>query len=55
MEKKGLCECGSVQDEKQLLECPMMETQCKWTDLFSNPNDAVTKEIILLDRKRNVI
>lgn len=44
-EDSDLCECGSVLDEKHLLGCPMMEVQCKWTDLFSIPNDAVTKVI----------
>jgi len=41
-EDNDLCKCGRVQDEKHLLECPMIDTQYKWTDLFSNPNDAVT-------------
>lgn len=38
-------ECGTVQDEKHLLQCPMMENTREWIDLFSNPNDGVTKVI----------
>lgn len=44
-EDDDMCECGSVQDENQLLECPMMEIQCEWTDLFSKLNDTATKVI----------
>lgn len=44
-EDSELCKCGSVQDDKHLLECPMVKNQCNWMDLFFNPNDAVIKVI----------
>lgn len=38
--KKKIVTSVNVQ---HLLECPMIELHCKWLDIFSNLNYAVTK------------
>lgn len=39
------CECGDTQDDRHLLRCGMIDSECEKIDHFREPNDEVTKPI----------